>query len=475
MRRGVYSLVLAGLVLCVGGATWWIWHLINIRAAVAKSIPAMIQLPPDQVIFRDHLSAAYMKAGSLLSAKEGLEHAARLYHANGYLNEASLCYEALVGMGVDDPRVFHRHAMILANFGYSESAVEREKRAIALAPDYLPARLRLGDLLLKSGRGEEAGRVYEDVLKDAPDEPYAMLGLARVDFDEKRWEAARRRLEVLVKQTDFRLGYDLIVSVYENLGMAKRAAIVRGQHRASGAFRDPVDPWMDELYDDCFDSYRLGLASGAAQREGQLDRAMTLMERAVSLNANDVSAVFQLGLLCRQRGELSRAKGYFEQCTRMAPQFSDGWAHLSSLLGQLRDPAEAERVLLQGLDNCPESPGLLLMRARGLAASGRKEEAVAMYRRSIRFRSNEVDAFVELAQLLFTLGRVEEGIVEVEKSLVAEPENPKALGLMTYFSILSGDREASRRWLDRVQKQPRVVREEAERLQRAYRERFGGL
>ncbi len=464
-----------GIGVTAAVAGWWLWDAIQTRALVEASMPAMAHIPANHPVFREHLESAYEDSRSLTSARTGLKQAARLYHANGYLKETRLCYEALATAGDEDPRMFHRHALLLADFGEAESAIELEKRVIELAPDYLPARLRLGDLLLKSDRGPEAQAVYEEILKRTPDEPYSQLGLARVDFDAKRWENARRRLEVLVKQTDYRLGYDLIVSVYENLDMPERAAAVRGQHRASGAFRDPVDTWMDELFDDCFDSYRLGLASGAAQREGQLDRALSLMERAVAINPGDVSAVFQLGLLCRQRGELARTKGLYEQCTRMAPTFSDGWAHLSSLLTQLRDYAGAERALLEGLENCPESPGLLLMRAQGLAAAGRKEEAVAMYRRSISNRANEVDAYVELAQLLFTMNRVEEGIVEVERSLVAEPDNPKALGLMTYFSILSGDKNAARHWLDRVQKQPRVVREEAERLRRAYRERFGAL
>ena len=223
----------------------------------------------------------------------------------------------------------------------------------------------------------------------------------------------------------------------------------------------------------CFDPYRLGLASSAASRDGDLELAAQLMERAVALNPRDVSTVFQLGMLCRQRGEFSRATECFRRCTQLAPQFADGWAHLSDLLTQLRDHTGAERALMDGLKNCPESPGLQLMAARKLAAAGRKDEAVVAYRRSIRFRANEADAFVELAQLLFTMNRVEEGIAEVEKSLVAEPENPKALGLMAYFSILSGDQGAARNWLTRVQKQPRVADQEVERLQAAYRERFG--
>ena len=40
---------------------------------------------------------------------------------------------------------------------------------------------------------------------------------------------------------------DLIVTVFERLGMEAQARAVRARNRESSAYRDPVDPWADQL------------------------------------------------------------------------------------------------------------------------------------------------------------------------------------------------------------------------------------
>lgn len=464
--------VAVGVALLAGGGVGW-HRLKETRAAAVAALPATPDLRAWPDTLREQVGKAERETRSLFHAGAGLAELSRLYHANGFLREAARCYGVLAWIQPGEARWPHRHATILAGFGETGPALALERRAVELAPDYLPARLRLGDLLLKSNRPEDAASVYEEVLRKKDREPYAELGLARVDFEAARWEKARQRLEPLVEQTNFNLGYDLIVTVYEKLGMDDRAAGIRSQRRASGAFRDAPDPWIDELYADCFDTYRLGVAAGMAARVGDLDTAMNLLERAVDLNPRDLSSVFQLGGLCRERKEFSRARLYFQQCTELDPTFADGWANLSALLLQLNDPAGAERALASGLARCPESPGLHLMRARKLVATGRRAEAVEEYRLSTRFRANEAEAFIELAGVLFDLGRMDEGLREMEKSLVAEPENPAALSLMAFHAISTGDETGARRWLARVRNQPRVSAEQVERLRQAYRQKFG--
>jgi Flp pilus assembly protein TadD len=143
------------------------------------------------------------------------------------------------------------------------------------------------------------------------------------------------------------------------------------------------------------------------------------------------------------------------------------------LQAQRGDNAAAERTLAQGLRNCPESPGLHLMRARNLKKAGRLEEAVNEFMISARLRPNEPEAYIELANTLISLKRVEEGMEQFKAALNAQPENPMALSVLAFHAITTGDEAEARRWLTRVGDQPRVSKERAQGLANAYREQFG--
>jgi predicted Zn-dependent protease len=126
-----------------------------------------------------------------------------------------------------------------------------------------------------------------------------------------------------------------------------------------------------------------------------------------------------------------------------------------------------------GLKNCPQSPGLHLMRARNLRKAGRPEEAINEYMISARLRPNEPDAYLELGNTYIGMGREAEGIDQIQAALEAEPENPTALSILAFQAITRASEDEARRWMTRVANQPRVKSEMMTGLLRAYRERFG--
>ncbi|MFZ5493758.1 MAG: tetratricopeptide repeat protein [Verrucomicrobiota bacterium] len=470
-RMGITLAVLAGVMLAAGGA-WW-WRAGNTRHTIAAALPPLPDLASAPAVMRDHLTAADAQARSRFGAAGGLRRLSRLYHANGFPEEALACYRALQQLEPGEPRWLHLAALLTAGYGELEPALELWRRATALAPDYTPAWLRLGETLLKANRPAEAGAAYNEVLRRAPDDAYALFGLARLDFEAGRWEPARQKLETVVQRTRFTVGYDLIVSLYERLGQADRATAIRAAAKASGAYRDPPDPWFDALVEDCYEPYRLALAAGNLARNGDPATAVRLLQRAIEITPDDVSAVFQLGSLLVQQGDQAGALQQFRRCTELAPGFSDGWANLSALQAVLGETAAAERTLAQGLKNCPQSPGLHLQFARNLEKAGRTGEAIAAFQTSIRLRPNEPDAYLELGTLYIRQGRNAEGVAEMQRALVAEPGHPMALSVLAFSAIMAGDEAEARRRLAAVREQPRVSREQLQQLIGAYREKFG--
>jgi tetratricopeptide (TPR) repeat protein len=470
------TLLMIGLGLAVGaggaGAWWWI-DSGRQQAIVAAALPPIPDLSGVVEPLRERLASADARAVSRSDARAGLAELSRLYHANGFYAEAIRCYEGLEKADPKEPRWPHRHATILAGYGEVEPALALWQRTSELAPDYIPALLRIGDCELKSNRPAQAVEAYSHVLTLSPDEPHAELGLARVDFEAGRWEEARARLEPLVRRTNYQLGYDLIVSVYERLGRRDLADAIRGTTKAFGAYRDPADPWVDGLLDDCFDPYRLALTAGTFSLTGKNEEAIKLLERAVMLAPNDIAAHFQLGTVHAQLGNHNVARAEFERCTVLDPTFADAWAHLSALYARRGDRATAEQVLAAGLRHCPDSPGLHLMRARDLRQAGQIDAAAYEFATAARLRPNEPEAYSEHGAMLIGAGRTEEGIALMRQALETDPGHPSVLGLLAMHAISTGNLEEADAWLARVTQQPRVPPEQAARLRSAYREQFG--
>jgi tetratricopeptide (TPR) repeat protein len=119
----------------------------------------------------------------------------RLYHANGFSREAALAYEGLLRFDARNPRWPHLLAHILAGTGQLARAAPLWRKVTELAPDYVPARLRLGEALLKTNEPALAAETYAAALRLVPDDPYALFGLARCELQQERWTAARERLQ----------------------------------------------------------------------------------------------------------------------------------------------------------------------------------------------------------------------------------------------------------------------------------------
>lgn len=467
------TILLIGATVVVAALVLGWWQTERRLTTIVQALPRVPEFQDVPPALRDLIESADTAARRRFGGTTALGHLARVYHANGFLDEAARCYTALETLQPSEPRWSHLHASILAGYGQIEQALALWSRVRTLAPDYLPAHLRGGDALLKINRRTEATAAYETVLKLEPNNPYALLGLARLDLESSQWDSARTRLEKVVSQTNYTLGYDLIVSLYERLGMTQRATEIRSMTKASGAYRDPADPWLDGLIDDCFEPYRLSLAAGAIARNGDRATARRLLERAALVASDNVSVNFQLGTLLVALGDQNGALTRLRRCTELAPDFADGWAHLSALYAAAGNQAAADQVLAEGLRHCPQSPGLHLQFAESLQNAGRLDEAIREFKTSSALRPNEPDAYLSLGRLYLRQGRVREGMAEMERALVAEPGNPLALGVIAMNAITNGDEAEARVRLAAARAQPRVPREQMQQLLAAYRQRFG--
>ena len=153
------SLIGGGLLLALMAVGWWMFGARQ-QPDTAVVLPATPAFDETQHRLRDAVAAAMARADSSEDALDALKQLARLYHANGYLDEAQAGYETLEQLDPEEPRWPHLHAVILAGYGDFEPAMARWRRVIELAQGNMSQAAKLLGISRGTlyGRLESSGR-----------------------------------------------------------------------------------------------------------------------------------------------------------------------------------------------------------------------------------------------------------------------------------------------------------------------------
>lgn len=466
IRLALGAAVLSGVVV------WW-WSAAQTRDGVAAVVPARPERLEAAVELQTRVNEAEARARNLWRSVDGLADLARLYHANGFIAQADRCAEALMQLDPADPLWPYLRAHTAGGYGDLDAALPLLQRVIELAPNYAPARVRLGDALLKSNEIERATVAYRDALARDPASGYASIGLARTEIATGHHIAARDRLlNLTVAQPMFAPAWSLLVSVDEQLGDAGAAESHRLRAREAGRTGEMPDPWIDELMVYCYDPYRLAVAASAADPANNQARARQLLERAVSIAPNDDLPHRLLGNLLSDLDELSSARIYLERATVIAPKEPDNWSHLVRVLKAMGEVAAAGRAVETGLVHCPESAVLHLERGRRFAAAGLFDQARSEFEQSRRLRPEESSAYIEIAQIHFKQDRLEAGVAELRRACAVEPNHPIATLLLARYAINTGDEGDAAAWIRRARAQPKIRVDDLNQVIEEYRAQF---
>lgn len=470
-RRSLWLILTSVAVL--GSVAMIGYRLVNRHQLAGSHIPAPPSLDGLPSALAEFIETAESKARGWRRPAEGLAELGRLYHSNGFYPQALICYEGLQLIEPADARWPHLQASIIADFGRMDEALPLRRKAVALAPDYIPARLRLGDVLLKANHVDEAAQTYADVLRRSANDPYALLGLARCDLANGNWTKAREHLQQAVAQhPDFIGALSLLVTVNEHFGDKLAADSLRSTI-GRREFTDLPDPWLDDLAEVCFDSYRLSVAAAIANSAGHGTTAVNLLDQAIALSPNVSSYRRQAGQMLLNGHNYAGAKIHLEKAVEINPADSDAWLHLFNTLRGLGQDQAALNALMNGLAHCPQSPSLHLEHARWLQSTGRLEEAAAEFRHGYELRPSDASALVELAGVYFALGRDVDALAVLNLALERQPDHPMALATHTFYAISQHDEPTALRWWGRVRNQVKTPPAVVDGLRHGFLQQFG--
>lgn len=463
----VLGLVLAGLLVGLG------WRVTVRREIARASVPVRPELGAWPGELTERIASGEAQARGWWRPAGGLAVLSRLYHANGFYKEALQCLAGLERLERGEARWPHLQAVILAEFGRLDDARPAFERAVARAPDYAPARLRLGDVRLKTNQTAAAAEAYAAVLAREADQAFALLGLAKVALAGGDWAKARDHLErVVAAHADFIGGLSLLVTVREHFGDKPGADVLRAMI-GKREFTELPDPWRDQLADEGYDPYLLSVAASKANFAGDTVAARRWLARAIALAPQAAAYRRQLGKILLELREYAAARSQLEKAVALEPGDSDAWALLVFLFSAMGDRVRGEQALAAGLARCPESAALHQTYGQRLGRAGRPLEAIAELKTAQRLRPNEATAYLDLAMIYFREERLDEAVAELKGALAAQPGHPLALSALARHAAGSGDEAAARHWIRQLREQSRVPTGDLKIITEDYVRRFG--
>lgn len=443
-RWAVAAVVALVLVVLLGVA--WIRQTSAPRSATrtdgplaAVTLPPMTQLNPQA---REQIVAAHRRAEELVSGPASEQAAAW-----GELGQILLAYgldaaePALRNAVARDPAAF-RWPYFLGRYFHLRQDIPRARAAyeaaLALRPDDVPTRLRLAQLAQDAGDLDQAADQVAAVLARDKANAYAHfltgeIAAARGD-DESAVAGWSRALEL--QPAANRLNY-LLAMAQRRLGrMDEAEALLEKRGDVPVRMEDPLAAEVDAMR---LSGQVLVQQAGVAEREGRLEDARQILERAVALDPQDGAARQNLGLLRYRGGDLPAARADLEAAIALEPSNARFRVSLAVILEAAGQQEPAEAALREALRLDPRDVDVQVTIADFYRRGDRCAEASDPYEAAIRLAPSRALLRVQQAVCRERLGDSREALQGLTQARKDFPEDPSVADALARVLAAASD------------------------------------
>jgi tetratricopeptide (TPR) repeat protein len=322
-----------------------------------------------------------------------------------------------------DPKSVNAKLLLAAFYAKSSRWQEAEKTswdAVATDPKSLSARESLTRIILKQGDQPRAEQVLRQASKDLADDPqgvriladyYAGSGQmdkAKAEFASlsakypKNISVQKGYIRVLLEVKDYATAQKVVAELMKKNAKDPEVAGLNGIVLLNdGNASDAVNALMDATKNfpkDAFLQYWLGRA---ALSKGDSDLAEKSLRQAADLNPSRLDAEEELARIAAQRGDMNLLSDVADKTIAAAPRFPGGYVWRSLVEVSRNSPDKAEADLKTAMSVAPQSP----------------------------------QAYLELGKIRFTQKRFPEGVALLEQALQHDPNSVEAVRLLVSYDL----------------------------------------
>jgi tetratricopeptide (TPR) repeat protein len=250
-----------------------------------------------------------------------------------------------------------------------------------------------------------AAEQAQEILRRMPDQPHAMLvlALAKRGLGCSGEAIAPLRRAVALKP-DFGRAWLVLGELYTEMGDVQNADLAYAQH-IKNSVRDP-----------CM------RAAGAALYANRLAEAEPLLRAKIRESPTDVAALRMLAEVAARLRRYGDAEVLLRYCVELAPNFTAARHNLALVLHRQNKHSEA----LTEIDHClsvePRQISYRNVKAAILGAIGEYEASLQLYREVLDSYPNQAKLWMSYGHALKTSGRDQDGVAAYRRSIGLKPD-----------------------------------------------------
>ena len=159
---------------------------------------------------------------------------------------------------------------------------------------------------------------------------------------------------------------------------------------------------------------------------GEVDKAISLYKKGVSVYLNDPELNSNLGNLLCDIGEIKEAKAYISKAIKIKPNLAEAHSNLGRVLNELNEFKEAELSFKKAIEINPDFAGAYSNLGNILKDSGNLKEAEICLRKSLKLNPNISDAHLNLGSILKVNNRLEQAEISTRRAIKIYPNFAQA-------------------------------------------------
>jgi tetratricopeptide (TPR) repeat protein len=426
------------------------------RPPAADALPAIpkLDLTTYRAQVRGPVEKAYQAAQAKPTDADANGNLGMLMHAFEQLESAQICYRRARAF---DPQKFqwaYYLGLVQALNGKNQEAAANLRDAIRIDPGYVPARIKLAEVLLNLGRFDESREVSQSILKDNPQVAPAYYWVGRVNVAQGRSPQA---IEAYKKACELWPAYGTahyaLALLYQKAGEQSDAERHMAAYQKYKADSDPQpeDPMLEAVRS--LDNSALAhLMKGVdLENAGRLEQAIGEEEEAVRQDPKLAQAYANLIGLYGRTGQAAEVEKAYRATVAINPNLPQSHYDYGVFLSTQQKYAEAERAFRKALESSPNYAEAHSNLGAMLERRGDLRGAEKQYQLAIENKPNFRQAQYQMGHLLLMEHKPAEAIAHLSQTLTPEDQDTPRfmLGLGVAYAE-AGDFSSAHRYLDQA-------------------------
>jgi tetratricopeptide (TPR) repeat protein len=373
-------------------------------------------------------------------------------HAHDQFSAAAACYRRAAILDSKRYEYFYYWGAALSADGNYAEAIQPLTRAVALDGAAIPARLKLADAWLETGRSDEARSAYHDLIRQNSTIAAAHYGLARTMHGDEAIGELQKALELFPRYGAAQFSLAAAYRKAGRPGDAERA--IAGYERNRTATPPLDDPALSAVFALNAGATGLLRQAQALERQGQLAEAVAVCERTVERYPKFAQAWIDLISLYGRVGQPEKLESAYRQAISIAPDSADAYYNYGVFCFQSARFEDARKAFEKTTELDPRNADAWNNLGSVVERTGALERAAEFYRRAISNRPEFRLGHFHLARVYANQGRYSDAIREFEQSLGSDDDQtPTYLYALAATHARAGHRQQSLQLLRKARDQ----------------------